>query len=85
MWPAADRAQQQPAERRAERRIAAFDGVFRVPEQVRPMPTSANKQPPICQIANCYVRTHSHGICMTHQSRAQRAAKRAKNHSILEF
>jgi hypothetical protein len=41
--PPADRdgAQQQPPERRAERCVAAFDGVFRIPEQMRPMPMSA--------------------------------------------
>jgi hypothetical protein len=40
---AADRdgAQQQPPERRAERRVAALDRVFRIAEQMRPMPTSA--------------------------------------------
>ena len=36
-----DGAQQQPAERRAERRVAALDRVFRVAEKMRPMPTSA--------------------------------------------
>jgi hypothetical protein len=41
--PPADRdgAQQQPPERRAERCVAAFDGAFRIPEQMRPMPMSA--------------------------------------------
>jgi len=36
-----DGPQQQPPERRAERRIAALDRVFGVAEQMRPMPTSA--------------------------------------------